>query len=258
MKYLTSVAKNLRPALVLFGLFVGVVGSNNSLADFKVYSPYVEQDTLEIEARGHIVTDRNPERRSARQDKMEVGYGVTSWWATSLFTEYEREPGSTYRRSATAWENIFQLTERGKYWLDAGLYVEYASAAEKSAADTLELKLLLEKNIGKFSNTVNLIFEREIGKNSSSRDVETSYAWRTRYRWKPELEPGIEIYGGLGNLDGLKVSSANSHQAGPVVSGKFRLDSKSALLYQVGYLFGLNHNSDDGAVKWQLEYERHF
>jgi len=257
MHYLTAVTRNLRPKLLFAAWLMGLAGSPVALADYKVYSPYVEKDTLEIEARGHIVTDRNPERRSARQDKFEIGYGVTDWWSTSFFTEHEREPGETYRRSATAWENIFQLTERGKYWLDAGLYVEYASAADKNAADTLELKLLLEKNIGKFSNTVNLIFEREVGKNAS-RDVETSYAWRTRYRWKPELEPGIEIYGGLGDLDGLKVSSAYSHQAGPVISGKFRLDSKSALLYQVGYLFGLNHNSDDGAVKWQLEYERHF
>ncbi len=257
MQCFTSVVKSSRRAITLCSLLIGFASSPYALADYNVYSPYVEKDTLDIEARGNVVTDRNPKRRSARQDKFEIGYGVTDWWATSIVTEYEREPGETYRRSVTAWENIFQLTERGKYWLDAGLHVEYASASKKNAADILELKLLLEKNIGQFSNTLNLTFEREMGKNAS-HDVETSYAWHTRYHWKPELEPGIEIYGGLGNLDGLKVSNKYSHQAGPVLSGQFRLDSKSALLYQVGYLFGLNHNSDDGAVKWQLVYKRHF
>jgi hypothetical protein len=232
--------------------------SSTAWADYKVYSPYVEKDTLEIEARGHFVTDRKPERRAARQDKMEIGYGVTDWWATSVFTEYERESGETYRRSATAWENIFQLTERNKYWLDAGLYVEYESPADKEAAHKLEMKLLLEKSVGKFANTLNLIFEREIGGRATSRDVETAYAWRTRYRLMAGLEPGVEFYGDLGTLDKLKVSNANRHVAGPTLSGKLRLDSKSALLYQVGYLFGLNNNSDNGSVKWMLEYEYHF
>jgi len=216
-------------------------------ASHKVYSPYVEKGELEIEARGHVDQD------GARKNKYEVGYGFTDWWFSSVFAEYEQSPGSSLNHSATSWENIFQLTEPGKYWLDAGLYLEYESPVSSGPAK-LESKLLLEKAVGRYINTANLVMAREVGSGASS-DVELEYAWRTKYKLRPEFEPGIELYGTAGTLAAPKLDSSQTTQVGPVATGKFHLGGRSAIAYELGYLFGLNNASPGGSVKWLIEYE---
>lgn len=216
-------------------------------ASHKVYSPYVEKGELEIEARGHVDQD------GARKNKYEVGYGFTDWWFSSVFAEYEQSPGSSLNHTATSWENIFQLTEPGKYWLDAGLYLEYESPVPSGPAK-LETKLLLEKAVGRYVNTANLVMAREVGSGASS-DVELEYAWRTKYKFKPEFEPGIELYGAAGTLAAPKFDNSQAVQLGPVATGKFHLGGRNALAYELGYLFGVNNASPTGSFKWLIEYE---
>jgi len=223
-------------------------------ATHKVYSPRVEKGELEIEARGHIDQDSDDTKDGARKDKYEIGYGLTDWWFSSLFVEYERAAQEGLQREATSWENIFQLTDTGKYWMDTGLYLEYEKPADNGVPDKLEAKLLLEKTVHSFVHTANLVFEREIG-NGAASEVEFGYAWRTKYLLRREFEPGIELYGNLGDIDDTPPASDQIHQAGPVVTGKYRIGGRSSIYYEAGYLFGLTSASPDGTVKWLLEYE---
>jgi len=216
-------------------------------ASHKVYSPYVEKGELEVEARGHVDQD------GSRKNKYEVGYGFTDWWFSSVFAEYEQSPGSSLNHSATSWENIFQLTEPGQHWLDAGLYLEYESPTDGSPTK-LETKLLLEKAVGRYVNTANLVMAREVGSGASSI-VDLEYAWRTKYKLRPEFEPGIELYGTAGTLAAPRIDSSQAAQLGPVATGKFHLRGRSAIAYELGYLFGLNNASPSGSVKWLIEYE---
>lgn len=236
---------------------IGLVGMNEAHASHKVYSPHVEKGELELEVRGHYDRDGDDSRDDARKDIYEIGYGFTDWWFSSLFLEYEREGDENYAHAATAWENIFQLTEPGKYWLDAGFYVEYEDAAGRGNPEKLEVKLLFEKAINRWVNTLNLAAERELGSNASD-EIEFGYAWRTKYRYKPTLEPGIEFYGDLGSDEDFGFHGGQTHQAGPVISGSFRVGHKSKLVYDAGYLFGLSDDSPDGTIKWALEFETRF
>jgi len=244
-------------ALRLTAVTITLIGvSTQALATHKVYSPHVEKGEIEIEARGHVDFDDDNDKDKARKDIFEIGYGLTDWWRTSLFVEYEEEPQGDYEHAATAWENIFQVTESGKYWMDVGLYLEY-EVPEGSDPDSLEIKGLFEKEVKRFVNTANLIFERQVGGNAS-KDIELGYAWRTKYRLRTDFEPGLELYGDLGELDDWDINDDQNHQAGPVATGKFHLGEESAIVYELGYLFGLTSESPDGSVKWMLEFEHEF
>lgn len=232
---------------------VFLFGAPRAEAAHKIYSPTIEKGELEIEARGHVDSDSNSAADGARQDKYEIGYGFTNWWFSSIFAEYERAPGEPFKHAATSWENIFQLTEPGKYWLDVGAYLEYEDPVG-NAPRKIETKLLLEKPVGQFVNTANIVLERQIG-GGASNDVGLSYAWRTKYKMRPEFEPGIEIYGDLGTFDELNAGNKQSLQLGPVFAGKYGLGGRSKLGYEFGYLFGLSSASPAGTVKWLLEYE---
>ena len=244
----------IRGLIAIIGILACV--TSPSYATHKVYSPHVEAGELEIEVRGHVDFDDDNDLDDAHRELFEIGYAFTDWWLTSIFLEYEKEPHGQYGHAATAWENIFELTEPGRYWLDFGLYVEYEDPAG-SGPQQLEFKGLFEKQVSRFVNTGNLIFEREVGNNASS-DIEVAYAWRTKYQLRQEFQPALELYGDLGELDGLEINGDQQHQAGPVASGKFSLGNESSISYEFGYLFGLTDDSPDGAVKWRLEFEYEF
>ncbi|MDB5407676.1 MAG: hypothetical protein JWL84_2588 [Rhodospirillales bacterium] len=224
-------------------------------ADHKVYSPYVEQGVLELEMRGHRSFDRSSDKDNQQTQVYEVGYGVNSWWSTSLFGRVTKEPGADFRYSATAWENIFQLTERGQYPVDVGLYAEYRKSHLSSEPDELETKLLLQRDVGPFAVTANLIFNREIGR-GSGKGIGFEYAARANYPWKRELQFNVEAFGEPGRLTGFKEGPEQEHVLGPVLSGKFNIANLPGnFVYEAGYLLGLTSGSPQGTVKWLLEYE---
>lgn len=146
---------------------------SESHASHKVYSPKVEQGEVELEVRGHRTFDNDAAKSDQGKFKVEVGYGVTEYWFTSVFGEIEKSESGSHKYEATAWENIFQLTEQGKYWVGVGLYLEYEHPRNSASNDKVEAKLLLEKTAGKFIHTANLVFAREI---AGSNATEFEYA----------------------------------------------------------------------------------
>lgn len=224
-------------------------------ADHKVYSPIIEEGVLEFEARGHRTLDSSTDKNDQQTHKYAIAYGVNSWWYTELFGKLNKEPQANLRYDATAWENIFQLTPQGKYWVDVGIYTEYSRSASRGQPDELEFKLLLEKDVQPLVLTANLIFNRNIGRNAG-KGVGFEYAVRANYPWKREIQFGLEAFGEPGRLTGFDAVSAQQHIIGPVISGKFNIDRIPGIFnYNVGYLVGLTPGSPKGTAKWGLEYE---
>jgi high-affinity iron transporter len=240
-------------ALATSGAVLLCAKPNDAYATLNVYSPIVEQGELELEVRGQFLVDDNDDVDGAHQEKYEIGYGFTDWWFSSLSVEAEDEPSDNYGYEAAAWENIFQVTEQGKYWIDAGLYTEY-EVPDGSGPDKLEVKLLLEKSLPHWTHTCNLIVEREVG-GGADKDLEAGYAWRSMYRLNPWLQPAIELYGDLGSTGNFGIHDDESHLAGPVILGNLSLSRNVSLSYEIGYLFGLTDESTNGTIKWLLELE---
>lgn len=224
-------------------------------ASHKVYSPIVEQGVFEIEVRGHRTTDPSPDKDDGQKNIYELAYGVNSWWTTGVLAELSKEPGDGVKYEATAWENVFQLAAQGEYWIDTGLYFEYAKAAITGEPDEIEGKLLLEKSFTPIVLTGNLIFTREVGANAED-DVGFEYGIRANYPWTRSFQFGIEAYGAPGPLSGFHALSEQEHSIGPVMSGKFNIGSlPGVFVYNIGYLVGLTDASPAGTAKWLLEYE---
>ena len=219
----------------------------------KVYAPYVEQGELELEYRGGYDIDDDNDVDGAWKQKVGVGYGVNSFWFTEVYGEVEKEGenGADSEFSAIEWENKFQLTQRGQYWLDLGLLteLEYNTAG---GADKAEVAILLAKDTGKFTHLANLVAERQFGEDSEDA-TEFGASWSSRYRYNAAFEPGFEIHSEFGRLDDGSSFSEEDHRIGPVFYGKI-----GSVKYDVGYLVGVSNGAPDGMVKALLEYEWSF
>ncbi len=237
-------------------VLAGMMPIRPARADFQVYSPYVEQGAWEFEFRGTHSFDKRAAQNAAQGYLTEIGYSPTSFWHTALFFEAEGVAANHLRASEFAWENLFQLTEPGQYWLDLGAYIEYAKGLFHANNNALEWKILAEKAVGNWTFTVNPIFSQEFGRGSAP-GVQFGYAGGTHYRLSPFFEPGFEAYGSLGELAHALPGDLQQHCLGPDLRGQVRI-GRGKLEYNVGYLFGLTPNTPQGAVKLTLEYEVRF
>ena len=223
-------------------------------AGSKVYSPYVEKGELEFEWKGAYDKDSDNNISGKMKNQFAVGYAFTDYWYTELISEAEREgiSGANQEWTALEWENRFQLTQAGEYFVDVGAYAAYEISLEDNHADKTEIGLLLAKETGQFTHYANLFLEKEIGEDTSHA-TEASFAWSTRYRYKQWLEPGFEVHSEFGELKHQHGIDEQEHLIGPALYGKI-----GHIKYDMAYLFGATDASPDGQFKWVLEYEMKF
>jgi high-affinity iron transporter len=255
MKRLDRAPSRLAPvSLVAIGVCAvyGLLVPRSAHAAHVVYSPVVEEGEIALELRGHYDFDSRDDVDGSQQYKLDLEYTPTAWWRTEVLGEWEREPGESIEATEVAWENVFQLTPQGKYWMDFGVLAEYAHSLEDDGEDALELGLLGEKQFSSTVLTANLIFEREF---EGGADTEMEFAARYRWRVSEALEPGFELYSGLGDWGANGRMHDHEHQLGPSVMGKLRSGQRTAFKYEAAVLFGLTEESPDNTVRFLLEYE---
>jgi len=217
-----------------------------------VYSPVVEEGEVAIELRSHYDFDSRDEMDGGQQYKFELEYTPTWFWRTELLGEWEKQPGESIEATEVASENIIQFAPQGKHWADFGMVVEYVHSLEDGGEDGLELGFLGEKQFSSTVLTVNLLAEREF---TSGAEAEMEYAARYRWRVSETFEPGIELYGELGDWGDSGSLDEHSHQVGPSLLGKVHAREHSAIKYEAAVLLGLTHDAPDATVRLQLEYE---
>lgn len=217
----------------------------------KVILPSVVQGELEFELLGGYQQWPNHDGDRERQFIGEVGYGLASWWKSELGAGTTRFPSASYHLDELEWENIFALTEPGEYWLDLSLLAEL-ERDYGAGVNLIKVGPLLQNEFGPVQTNLNLFVTRELG-NSAAPGAEIDYQWQAKWRGDPGFEPGAQGFGTIGRTNDF------GHQAesrvGPAFFGQIATGPRHKLKYDAAVLFGLNHNTADTMVRFQIEYE---
>jgi hypothetical protein len=217
----------------------------------EVHLPTVVQGELEFELLGGYQWWRNGEDDRERQFVGEIGYGVTPWWKTELGVGTTRVPGESYKLDEVEWENIFALTEPGRYWLDLGLFAELAYD-HPERRNAIALGPMFQKEIDAFQGNLNVFFERELG-SSTEPGAAINYEWQIKWRGNPRFEPGAQGFGTLGRTSDF--GHRTQSNIGPAFFGQVPTGGRSKLKYDAAVLFGLNKSTPDTTLRFEIEYE---
>jgi hypothetical protein len=217
----------------------------------KVYMPSVVQGETELELNGGYQKWRNHDDDKQRQLVVDVGYGLTAWWKSEFAVGYTRVPGESYKLDELEWENIFVLTEPGRYWIDAGLFAELARDYAHGR-NLVEIGPMFQHESGSIQSNLNLLLQRELGA-AAEPGLGLGYAWQVKWRGDARFEPGAQGFGSLGRTNDF--GHASEHKIGPAFFGQVALGGRSKLKYDGAVLFGLNNNTPDTTVRFTLEYE---
>jgi hypothetical protein len=146
-------------------------------------------------------------------------------------------------------------TRRDRYWADLGFYFEYGFSTQDHASDTITFGPLIQKDIGRTTQTLNLFLSKNIGPNSDVHGYNFSYAWQSRWNVWRQASPAIEVYGDAGQIDKIGKLQDQQLLVGPVAVGTLLAGPLAKFKYEAGYLFGATRATADGTVRWKLELE---
>lgn len=235
-------------ALALCALLLAGVGTAAHADDFIVYSPHVNQGQSEIELRGFRTGDGRSGLGGQAAGEFSISRAFTDWWKPEIYVvEYKKNPGESEGLVGYEFENTFQFTQPGQYWVDVGFLASLELPNTKGEKDILEFGPLFEKTFGRFDHRLNLIWEKEIGA-GASRHYQFRYSYSGTYSLSNAFQPGIEFYGRPDD---------HAYQVGPVVRGEWHLPgTTSNIEYRVGLLQGIN--ADAPRRTWLLQFEYEF
>jgi hypothetical protein len=232
----------------------------DSAAD-EIYSPNTDYRELSLEYNGSRTFDRNPGKDGAQAGEISLEAGLTRQLEVAVSAVSSKDPGGTSQLAVREIEGRYQFFDSGEKWLDAGLLVAYDFTAQNSRPDSIEIKLLLQKDVGKFTSTANIGFAQNVGKYSAhTGGPDYVFLWNTRYRYSAGFQPGMEVQGDLGQGHQLGSFNKQAHYIGPAVYGKLfgPLPLGQAIKYQVAYLFGESDAAARSLARAMVEYEMHF
>ena len=209
----------------------------------KVYRPLVEYGETEIELRGGYVKDERSELDGTQAYVLDFGHGVTTWWFTEAVIELEKEPGASLEAEEIEWENIFQLSEQGEYFVDLGFFAELKLPLEVDYAYGLEAGPMFQKETGPLVHNLNLLAEWSFG-NGFRTESELGYSLQTRWRSGSVVEVGVQGFG-----------ADDAHLLGPAIFGGGRLGERSKFKWDAAVLAGLSDDAEDYRLRWEFELE---
>lgn len=217
-----------------------------------VHTPIVEYGEHEIELKGGRARLGNGSQEQAYAAS--YGVGVTPWWFTEGYVKFEGATGQPTKAEAVEWENVFQLTETGKYAADFGLLLEIERPRDHAEGYELTFGPLVQTEIGRLQLNGNVLFQHHV-RASEPSETEMHYEWQVKYRWLPAFEPGLQGFGELGKWDHWAPSSEQSHVFGPALFGKVGLGAHHALRYDAAILFAASAAAPDRTLRFRIEYE---
>ena len=242
------------PVLPAVMVAVAVSGDVRAdLTDMKVYSPIVEKGDLQFESIGNMILDDDDEYHGFKHQEFELEYGVKDFWATSVTASVIEAAGEGVKFDILGWENTFQLTGEGRYWLDFGFHTEIEVNDEGDEPHNLEGRFLFRRVSGAFEHILNVNFEQQFG-SAADESTELEYIWRTKFILDYDTAIGFEAFGAPGEIKYLPALSEQDHRLGPAFYQDLKIGGVTVEMNLI-WLIGLTQGSAAHTPHWQIEIE---
>jgi hypothetical protein len=213
-----------------------------------------------VVANGHSQGDNGTASGAFRSQGMwyngnELTYGLTDRIEAAAYLNFAQPSGHGF------WWAGDKLRVRGRLFdedvlpVNLGWYaeLEWNKTPQFDDADLeLELKPIIEKDLGPIALILNPVFEKSLYGRGHDQGFEFGYRNGAYYRLTRYFSPGLEFYGGVGLIDDNDPMHEQQHYIFPVLWGTLPHEVE----YNVGPGFGLTRGSDRVIMKFNLEVER--
>jgi hypothetical protein len=190
----------------------------------------------------------------AVHETLEITHGWTSWFETGLYVFTSVQPDGTF------WwvgDHIRPRVRAPESWnlpvgLSLSVEIGYQRPAFSTDTWTLELRPIVDKQIGPWYLAFNPVFERSLKGEGvrQGRGFEFSPNAKIGYEVTKTVSAGVEYYGGVGPVSAFDPIGRQEHLIFPVVD----VDLGPRWEFNAGVGFGLTPASDSYILKVILGY----
>ncbi|MBN2773790.1 MAG: hypothetical protein JXR31_06045 [Prolixibacteraceae bacterium] len=244
-----------RKMLFLFIILFPVSGFSQF---FKIY-PYMTPEAGEKELvhwfsaigsdQSYMFFGEEVDRGGLMAHSLELEYGVSNKWTVGLYLDFEQPKGHDLKHIQTK-----ALLFHGRFWekgqrpVDLGLYVEYILPREEyGTSEEIEIKWILEKDLGFHTFVLNPTFEKKISGEDVTEGVEFTLNGGWYYKKSLTIQPGIEFYSKMGELKELSPFDETQTYLFPAVD--IIMGKQGRFIWHTGIGFGLTNPADNLVFK---------
>lgn len=195
-----------------------------ALADRRAYGTTYEAVTaprgeLDVETWTTIApqgeVEGGPAARGMRE-MIELEYGITDHWDVALYNMLDAITSGDTESGYAGFkvETRYRPADRGEWFLDPVLYLEFQQLFRGDAKQKIEGKLILAKDIGNVNIAANVAVEEE-RLTDATWNTEVEYAAGTSYALSPAWMIGAEVFG---KAEKEEMEIENRMWAGPAIS----------------------------------------
>ncbi len=196
------------------------------------------------------VEGEEPIRNRLLRTSIEYNYGLTDKIDIAAYLDLDRPNGEEVEYAGSRFRARGAFFDKGRFPLDLGWYLEAEVPHDAESDLELEFRPILSRDVGRFSIDLNPAFELPTV-SEERRTLEFNYGARVYYRLSRALVPGIEFFGGIGQIRDIDGPREQEHYVFPVVYGRLGRGLKMV----AGPGFGLTRGSDPVILKLGVEYE---
>ena len=226
--------------------------------DLEVY-PYqpAQPNEVEIENRytytqsGSHDAEPPENNRGIQRNSAEFVYGFTDHTEAALYLDYAKAEDASWTHAAKRARIRHRFAEKGEYPVDIGLYLELERPYHEDNTLEGEIKVLLEKDFGRWTFDINPAFSKVLNGIETSQGWGFGYAAAAVYRWNETWHPRLDFFGDLGRLSHFAPRQEQIHLISPAVDVKIARGVKAG----VGIAFGLTRASEQRLIRTRLEFE---
>jgi len=264
--------------LLALALLAAPLAASAQEAYFVTYSQQMEEaGNLEIENKNVVSSPQGGD--SFIGSAMEFEYGAKGWWTTELYLDGQSTANQSTIFTGFRWENRFRPLLR-EHWINPVLYVEFEdTAADKTLLEVVghdglpdflepndrgdkeregELKLILSSNHKGWNVSENFIAEKNLQAGpwefgyalGVSRPLSLQASAKACSFCRQTLTTGVEMYGGLGDLNSLTLHDT-SHYLAPLL----QWEPLRGPSFKISPGWGLNNYSLKFLLRFGISYE---
>lgn len=181
---------------------------------------------------------------------VEFAYGITDKTEVAAYLDFSNPDDGGWHHAADRLRVRTSLFEKGQLPVDLGLYGELEFPYGEDNNTELEMRVILEKDFGKWALLLNPKFTKVINGVDTGEPWGLEYAASAIYSLNKTWHPRLDLFGDFGPINNFNNSDEQVHLISPFVD----IELAKGFAVGVGVAFGVT-DASESLIRTKLEWE---